>query len=232
MAQPVDQLSQGGRKKRRGVGLTPKSGFAGDSAEQNVWSNYGQIQRAPPTLKWMGTNGNAAKPKTWGGGCLHHHVGCGAQRSREPCAGWTECSFPPQPQDSDFKFQIVFLSLLMTPAKAPDRPISRLWRPSSSRSPRRNHTPKHTTEDAARKKSMQHGPPPKESLATRIPKFESPERWTLGNTTCEAQLAVNVAAKKRRGRLASDLGGCSCPQLAAFVRENGRKPTKRTRASG
>ena len=64
-----------------GDGLTPpKSGSAADNAEQNVWSNYDQLQHAPLTLEWVGTNERAARPKTWGGGRLQHHVECRAQR--------------------------------------------------------------------------------------------------------------------------------------------------------
>ena len=50
----------------------PKSGPATDNAEQDVWSNYDQLQHAPPTLKQVSTR--AARPNTWGGGRLHHHA--------------------------------------------------------------------------------------------------------------------------------------------------------------
>ena len=63
-----------------GIGLTPKRGSATDNAEQNVGSNYDQLQHAPHTLKWMGTNERAARPKAWGGCRFRHRVECGAQR--------------------------------------------------------------------------------------------------------------------------------------------------------
>ena len=67
---PTGRPAFPGGKEKEGGSVRfdpPKSGFATDSAEQNVLSNHDQLRHAPPTLKWVGTNEGAARPKTWVG---------------------------------------------------------------------------------------------------------------------------------------------------------------------
>ena len=72
------------REKEGGILFDPqKSDDTTDNAAQNLWSNYDQLQPAPPTLKWMGSKDRAARPKTWGGGRLHRHIECGAPATPE-----------------------------------------------------------------------------------------------------------------------------------------------------